>query len=140
MKHIILLLFAVVSAFSVSAQEMPYAMVVRASLVVGDTIRPEIPPRYPGGNDAFNEYLYKVVGNNTLNNGIERSTVLRATIQFTISETGEVCDVCEKDGVDNALLRVAIKEFCRMENWEPAYHSGKPVAVIVTVPLIIRYE
>ena len=140
MKHIILFLFAVACAVSVSAQQMPYTMVVRDSLVVGDTIQPEIPPRYPGGINAFNDYLYKVAGNNMLNSGIERNTVLRARIQFTITVSGEVCDVCEKDGTDNALSRVAIKEFCEMGNWEPAYHSGKPAAVIVTVPLIIRYE
>lgn len=77
MKHIILLLFAVACAVSVSAQQMPYTMVVRDSLVVGDTIQPEIPPRYPGGINAFNDYLYKVAGNNMLNSGIERNTVLR---------------------------------------------------------------
>lgn len=96
-------------------------------------INPEVRPRFPGGDQAFGEYLRKSIRypQQALNRGISG----KVYVNFILSATGKVLDAHVVRGPGNGLNDEALRLVWLMPNWEPARVNGQPVRVACTIPI-----
>ena len=92
----------------------------------------EVQPEFPGGTEAWKNYLQRMLRvPDELGSG-ERKTV---QVKFVVNFNGEVTDavIVKSAGImfDREVLRVIAK----MPKWKPGKQNGKPVAVYFTQPV-----
>lgn len=106
---------------------------------VGDMyVISEVPPEFPGGEDALLNYLvrnYKI--SKAASKGGKGG---RVYVEFVISETGKVEDVKVKRGVSPECDQEAIRVIQNMPNWKPGMQNGKPVKVLFNLPIKIDFN
>lgn len=95
-------------------------------------------PEFPGGEEAFNNYLRKNI--TYPRSAVADKTEGRVVVRFIIASTGEMCDLkvlrSVRDDMDNECLRV----FGNMPGWKPGTIDGKPVFVSYSVTVRFLLE
>jgi TonB family protein len=93
----------------------------------------ETMPEFPGGKNAFNEYLRKriVYPTKAVMDKIEG----RVVVKFIVRSTGEIGDVKVLRSIREDLDKECLRVMSTMPNWKPGMISGKPVAVSYSVPV-----
>lgn len=94
----------------------------------------DILPEYPGGDEAFDKDLSKVIRYpiRAQENGITGCVYVR----FIVDEEGEMIDVIAESGSDYLLERAACKAISSIKKkWKPAVLDGKKVKIGFRVPI-----
>lgn len=97
----------------------------------------EIEPEFPGGKDAWMNYLQRMLRvPDDLEEG-ERKTV---KVKFVVNADGEVTDAVIIQGAGTAFDREVLRVINRMPKWKPGKQRGRPVAVYFTQPVIFTAQ
>ena len=97
-------------------------------------------PQFPGGNNAFYDYLDKNV---LLPKGFNAKAFMEehgnqyvpVSVAFTIDVDGSITNVKVIDGEDEMLDKKAKQIVEDMPKWEPGYRNGSPVKVQYAIPV-----
>lgn len=91
------------------------------------------PPKFPGGNAAFQEYIAENLKYpKTLQEEGGEGTVF---VTFSVTKKGKVKKAKVKKGVNPSLDAAAMQIFKNMPNWVPATKDGKPIKFQMYLPL-----
>ncbi|MDG1477905.1 MAG: energy transducer TonB [Vicingaceae bacterium] len=97
-------------------------------------------PQFPGGNNAFYDYLDENV---LLPEGFDAKSFMKengnqfvpVSVAFTIDVDGSITNVKVIDGEDEMLDEKAKQIVESMPKWEPGYRDGSPVKVQYAIPV-----
>ncbi len=97
-------------------------------------------PQFPGGNNAFYDYLDDNV---LLPKGFNAKAFMEehgnqyvpVSVAFTIDVDGSITNVKVVDGEDELLDEKAKQIVENMPKWEPGYRNGSPVKVQYAIPV-----
>lgn len=142
----ILIFLAILSAISTSYAS-PKEKKFREQITIGEPIAEgcdstsewgefqsvELPPEYPGGNEAMLEYIKsnRQYPQEAMDRGIEG----RVIAQFVVDSMGNVCEERVVRSVDTQLDGEAIRLIRNMPRWKPGKQWGRPVRVRYTIPI-----
>jgi TonB family protein len=90
-------------------------------------------PQYPGGDQA----LMSWIGSNIKYpaEAVKKGTMGQVEVAFEVTEIGTVKDVKVTKSVSPALDAEAVRVVSAMPEWKPGRQNGKPVGVIMKVPI-----
>lgn len=92
----------------------------------------EVAPEFPGGTEAWMNYLRRMLHvPDDLEPG-ERKTV---KVRFVVNITGEVTDVVIVQSAGLVFDKEVVRVISKMPNWKPGKQKGKAVAVYFTQPV-----
>jgi protein TonB len=91
-------------------------------------------PQFPGGDDSMRHFLlYNLqYPEHSRNHNIEG----RVDVRFVVDENGELRNVVAQKGDVKDLNAEAVRVVRTFPRFRPGMHDGKPVKVIVIVPII----
>jgi len=97
-------------------------------------------PEFPGGNNAFYDYLDKNV---ILPDGFDKKYYLKKnkneyvpiSVGFTIDVDGSITNVKIIDGDNEMLEKKAMEIVKNMPKWNPGYQNGIPIKVQYAIPV-----
>lgn len=97
-------------------------------------------PQFPGGNNAFYDYLDENV---LLPEGFNAEGFMKEhgnqfvpiSVAFTIDVDGSIVNVKVIDGEDELLDEKAKQIVENMPKWDPGYRNGSPVKVQYAIPV-----
>ncbi|KAA2241400.1 energy transducer TonB [Chitinophaga agrisoli] len=99
----------------------------------------EIPPTFPGGNEALAQYLRKTVRypNLAAENGVSG----RIFVQFVIDYEGNIKDVkTVGNHVGAGLEEEAMRVVKAMPKWKPGKQNGRYVSVQFNLPIVFHLD
>ncbi|MBT3302790.1 MAG: energy transducer TonB [Bacteroidetes bacterium] len=93
----------------------------------------EVPPSFPGGDKARNEFLRKnlVYPDKERDNGIQGLVV----VNFIVEKDGSLSNLKVLKGVTPAMNDEAVRVIKAMPKWTPGLQRGKPMRVSINLPL-----
>lgn len=92
----------------------------------------EVQPEFPGGEQAWLNYLQRMLRvPDELEPG-ERKTV---RIKFVVNANGEVTDAIVTQSAGASFDKEVLRVIAKMPKWKPGRQKGKPVAVYFTQPV-----
>ncbi len=95
----------------------------------------EIEPDFPGGKDAWKEYLRKNLNANTpVDEGWSAGTY-KIVVQFLVDETGNVSDVKTSDHPNSKTAKQCVDLIKNGPKWLPARQNGKVVKAYKKQPI-----
>ena len=90
------------------------------------------PPYFPGGNEAWLNYLQRMLRvPDDLEEG-ERKTV---KVKFVVNADGVITDAVVIQSAGNVFDKEVLRVINKMPRWKPGKQRGKPVAVYFTQPV-----
>jgi protein TonB len=92
----------------------------------------EIPPEFPGGTEAWINYLQRMLRVPDDLEAGDRKTVL---VKFGVNADGDVTDAMVMKSGGNAFDKEVLRVISRMPKWKPGKQNGKAVAVYFTQPV-----
>ncbi|GEM_PF-136326 len=95
-------------------------------------------PMFPGGPDAWNEWLSKTVEYPREARRLKIGG--RVVVTFIVERDGSITDIWIRESVDPLLDREAIRVAKKMPKWNPGIFNGKPVRVRYNLPLTFELE
>ena len=143
-KYIYILPLAALSVMAFARPEVADASAVLTKAKVTDlwTIpqekTPEVKAQFPGGDDAFFQFLARNVKYPTL--ALEAGKQGRVACLATIGEDGTIKEVEITQSVDPALDAEAIRVIKKMPKWEPAQLAGKAVEYKIPLGFLFKVE
>lgn len=143
-KYIYILPLAALSVMAFARPEVSDASAVLIKAKVTDlwTIpqekTPEVKAQFPGGNDAFFQFLARNVKYPTL--ALEAGKQGRVACLATIGEDGTIKEVEITQSVDPALDAEVIRVIKKTPKWEPAQLAGKAVEYKIPLGFIFKVE
>lgn len=98
----------------------------------------EVMPQFPGGLDE----MYKFIGDNLKYPILdqEMGTQGRVTIQFVVSQTGDIKNVVVLRGVSPNCDKEALRVVKSMPKWIPGRQNGTAVQVYFTLPIQFKLK
>ncbi len=100
---------------------------------VYDYISLEVMPEYPGGINAFRDYINKAVRYPPL--AMENGTQGTVHVEFTVEKDGSITNVTVARKVGSGLDDEAIRVVRASKKWTPGVQNGKEVRVRYNVPV-----
>ncbi|MFH1160748.1 MAG: TonB family protein [bacterium] len=96
----------------------------------------DVYPRYPGGDEARLYYLrtHVIYPQEAIQKGIQ-GTVM---VVFVVEADGSVSSVKIGKGIGGGCDEEAVRVTWEMQRWSPGKRSGRPVRVMVRMPIIYR--
>jgi protein TonB len=92
----------------------------------------EIDPEFPGGKEAWMNYLQRMLRvPDDMEEG-ERKTV---RVKFVVNADGEVTDAVIIQSAGTSFDKEVLRVINRMPKWKPGKQRGRPVAVYFTQPV-----
>lgn len=93
----------------------------------------EIMPQFPGGDKGLNSFISSTIiyPEMAMGNGIQD----RVVVSFVIDKSGTVKDIKTIKGLYEELNNAAIECIKKMPKWAPGKKDGKPVSVLIELPL-----
>lgn len=93
-------------------------------------------PRYPGGEDARLLYLKRNTRypEEAMKAGIQGVVV----VLFVVERDGSLSNISIERGIGGGCDEEAIRVVKNMARWEPGKRQGKPVRVILRMPVVFR--
>ena len=96
---------------------------------------PEVQPEFPGGAEAWRNYLQRMLRvPDDLEEG-ERKTV---RVRFVVNATGDVTDVIVLQSAGTVFDKEVLRVIAKMPKWKPGKQHGKAVAVFFTQPVTFK--
>lgn len=143
-KYIYILPLAALSVMAFARPEVSDASAVLTKAKVTDlwTIpqekTPEVKAQFPGGDDAFFQFLARNVKYPTL--AQEAGKQGRVACLATIGEDGTIKEVEITKSVDPALDAEVIRVIKKTPKWEPAQLAGKAVESKIPLSFLFKFE
>lgn len=115
--------------------------------IIGDTTQKgsadifysvEVMPQFPGGPAAMQRFISANV--RYLDEAVKRGVSGKVILTFHVLKDGYVDKVFVLKGLDPILDAEAIRVIRLMPRWKPAYHRGRPVEVICTIPIVFSKQ
>jgi len=96
----------------------------------------DVYPRYPGGVEARLYYLRRhvVYPKDAVDKGIHGVVM----VLFVIEADGSITNVAVSQGIGGGCDKEAIRVARGMPKWTPGKRSGRPVRVMVKMPIVFR--
>jgi protein TonB len=91
------------------------------------------PPEFPGGEQAFHQYL-----NKNINWPIQKDIQGTIIISFFVERDGYLTGFKVEKGVEKSFDAEALRVVMKSPRWIPAMRNGKPIKSKYTVP--IKYQ
>lgn len=88
-------------------------------------------PKYPGGINAFYEYLIKKLQSAGFVSGLQGTIILT----FVVEKDGTITNIQIKQGIEKNLNLAVIKAVKESLRWTPGLQDGKPVRTQYTLPV-----
>jgi periplasmic protein TonB len=88
----------------------------------------EVHPQYPGGIQAFYNYISK----NLATRGFGKMVV-----QFIVEKDGSISNIKVLESIDEKTDKRMVKLLKKCLTWTPGYKDGKPVRALYTLPITI---
>lgn len=96
----------------------------------------EVPAEFPGGMDAFREYVVQGLGHVE----VEVAT-LRLMIKFVVEKDGRLTDIqVLRDGGYPDLAKRAVRVLEKCPRWKPGVINGKSVRIAYVLPFNIQMQ
>lgn len=111
--------------------------IAESNEVVHSVATVEQMPQFPGGDTAMYTYLSQHIVYPA--DALEEGARGRVIVQFTVSKTGEITNVSIVRGKHPSLDREAVRVVKSMPVWIPGKQSGRPVNVMLTLPIIFNF-
>ena len=92
----------------------------------------QVRPEFPGGSDAWINYLQRMLRVPDDLEAGDRKTVL---VKFVVNADGDVTDATVIKSGGNAFDKEVLRVISRMPKWKPGKQNGKAVAVYFTQPI-----
>lgn len=92
-----------------------------------------IPSKFPGGQEALQEYLRE---NLIIPPGQKKGTSVRVVLFFNLDDEGVISKIKVVEGAPQWYNSEAIRVLSEMPRWEPAMRFGEPVGSRYGLPLI----
>jgi TonB family protein len=96
----------------------------------------EVMPQYPGGREALDNYLNYELYHSNHRLMIRKKG--RVVISFIIDKTGKVTNMNIEESLDPTIDLCVLNAFKRMPLWSPALNNGRPVNLLVKMPININ--
>lgn len=97
----------------------------------------QVQPKYPGGMDAFNEYVHR----NFNVPEVDRDMTARIIVSFVVEKDGSLTDIKVLKDPGFGLGKEAIRVLKSMKKkWEPGVQNGKNVRASFTLPIAINIK
>jgi periplasmic protein TonB len=96
----------------------------------------DVIPQFEGGREGLSKYLSKNV--HYPSEAIERSIQGTVLVCFVVTSEGSVKDAKIVKGIDPVLDNEALRVVSGMPLWRPGLRAGKPVNIVLTLP--IRFD
>lgn len=95
-------------------------------------------PMFPGGKVALKSYIYSnlVYPKEATRKKIEGEVI----VQFKVPASGELTDIKVVKSTYEGFDKAAMDVFMSMPDWNPGKQRGKPVAVIVNIPVVFSLD
>ncbi len=126
-----LLLFSTIANAAVKPVGYPDTVKKVKDTIVYKAI--DVQPQYPGGMNAFNNFLIKNLEYPDLAKLIGISGKIR--VSFVVDQHGHVTDVTPVDCLGAGCESEAAKVVSMLKPWKPGSMDNKPVRVQYTVPI-----
>lgn len=97
--------------------------------------RPDVPPQFPGGTQALNDFFQKQVKYPAV--ARDKSITGNVVTTFTVEADGRVSNPAVTTGLSPECDAEALRVLSQMPAWKPATRKGQPVAVQVRLPVPI---
>ena len=97
----------------------------------------DVMPEFPGGTDALLEYVSASIRypESCMKEGIQG----KVFVKFVVDRKGKIMDAeIVREGVDDALVREALRIVNAMPHWKPGMHRGRNVKVQYILP--VKFE
>jgi TonB family protein len=94
----------------------------------------ETMPEFPGGEDAFNQYLADSIRYPAA--AVENSIQGRVFVTFVVEKDGSVSDARILRGIGGGCDEEALRVIRNMPKWIPGKQRGKPVRVQYNLPIM----
>lgn len=93
----------------------------------------EIPPQYPGGEEA----MYKFLNENIKYPAVERRNGITGKVvaRFSVSDVGDVSNITILSKTPESFNKEVIRVLQLMPKWKPGSQNGKPVQVYYKIPI-----
>lgn len=98
----------------------------------------EVMPQFPGGPDEMYKYISENLKYPVIDQ--EMGTQGRVTIQFVVSQTGEIKNVVVLRGVSPNCDKEALRVVKSMPKWIPGKQNGNAVQVYFTLPISFKLK
>ncbi|SMB90875.1 TonB family protein [Hymenobacter roseosalivarius DSM 11622] len=95
--------------------------------------RPDVPPQFPGGAQALNDFFQKQVKYPAA--ARDKSITGSVVTSFTVGVDGRVSNPAVTTSLSPECDAEALRVLAQMPAWQPATRKGQPVAVQVRLPV-----
>ncbi|MBC6607280.1 energy transducer TonB [Hymenobacter sp. BT188] len=95
--------------------------------------RPDVPPQFPGGAQAMNDFFQKQVKYPAV--ARDKSITGNVVTTFTVEADGRVSKPAVITSLSPECDAEALRVLSQMPAWKPATRKGQPVAVQVRLPV-----
>lgn len=92
----------------------------------------DIQPEFPGGAEAWRNYLQKML---RVPDELEPGDRRTVQVKFVVNNNGDVTDAVIIKSAGNIFDREVLRVIARMPKWKPGKQNGRPVAVYFTQPV-----
>lgn len=92
----------------------------------------EVAPEFPGGTEAWMNYLRRML---RVPDDLEPGDRKTVKVRFVVNITGEVTDVVIVQSAGLVFDKEVVRVISKMPNWKPGKQKGKAVAVYFTQPV-----
>ncbi|MBY0477055.1 MAG: TonB family protein [Chitinophagaceae bacterium] len=92
----------------------------------------DVMPEFPGGTDAWRNYLQRML---RVPDDLETGDRKTVRIRFVVNATGEITDMIVVQSAGAAFDKEVLRVIAKMPKWKPGKQAGKPVAVYYTQPV-----
>lgn len=92
----------------------------------------DVMPEFPGGTDAWRNYLQRML---RVPDDLETGDRKTVRVRFVVNATGEITDMIVVQSAGAAFDKEVLRVIAKMPKWKPGKQAGKPVAVYYTQPV-----
>jgi protein TonB len=92
----------------------------------------EVAPEFPGGTEAWMNYLRRML---RVPDDLEPGDRKTVKVRFVVNITGEVTDVVIVQSAGLIFDKEVVRVILKMPNWKPGKQKGKALAVYFTQPV-----
>jgi protein TonB len=92
----------------------------------------DVQPEFPGGVEAWRNYLQKML---RVPDELEPGDRRTVQVKFVVNNNGDVTDAVIIKSAGNMYDREVLRVIARMPKWKPGKQNGQPVAVYFTQPV-----
>jgi len=94
---------------------------------------PEVPASFPGGVSELNKFIESNIDTNLL-----KSNKKKVMVEVIIEVDGTIGSITIWKGISEVYNNEAIRIIKKMPRWSPGLEGGKPVRVLVGIPIYFR--